>query len=331
MEKKKLSLFLRFLIIVLAITIIAGVVARDHLIFGTILIIGRWIFIVFALFCLYRFSRRATPRSIKLLLTFSVTLIFVEHLWNKFSEASLTESEETVEVSLMTYNLFFGNQNMDRTLQLIEDQNPDILALQEYTPRWDEKISRSLDSGYPYKKTLTSMGAYGIGIYSKFPILSEDYLRNSDDLPFAQIVELEIGSKTIQLINTHLASPAIALENPDRFFNLLGDNYLFRESQLREISEFATRKSADYSLQILIGDLNITHYEPLYRNLRNTWVDLYSKVGEGWGQNFPNSHSFDPFITLDYILAKGAVRPLSMNVIYEGTSDHFPIFGRVEL
>ncbi|WP_157446867.1 endonuclease/exonuclease/phosphatase family protein [Cytophaga aurantiaca] len=92
-----------------------------------------------------------------------------------------------------------------------------------------------------------------------------------------------------------------------------------------------TVKNNPSDVSILIGDLNTTPYEPLYRNLRNTWVDVFNEVGEGNSSTFPNTSKATPFLRLDYILIKGAATPVSAKVLNSGSSDHLGLVGKVKI
>ncbi|MEM7549271.1 MAG: endonuclease/exonuclease/phosphatase family protein [Bacteroidota bacterium] len=229
----------------------------------------------------------------------------------------------------MTYNLFFKNRSPSSSLTIIKESNPDILLVQELIPSWEKRLNNSIGKDYPYRKTLPLRGTHGIGIYSKYPILANHFLKNESSLPFAQIVEVKIGIKRIQLVNTHLASPAIAIENPDNFLSLFASNYRKRISQLQKINSLTRKK--EFNVQIMAGDLNTTRYEPLFRNIESEWVDLFSISGIGSQENFPNSSKTNPLLALDYIFARGALNSIETQVIEGGGSDHLAIIGKIEI
>lgn len=260
-----------------------------------------------------------------------MTLLFIllEFGWNKFGEQTLVNSGRQAQVSLMTYNLFFQNKNPDSSIQNIKEANPDILVVQELTPKMEVNLNNSIGKNYPYKNTLALRGTHGIGLYSKHPILSNQLLKNDGNLPFAQVIEMKLNSKKIQLINVHFASPAIAVENPQNFLTLLASNYDLRERQLQKIHTLMEQGAFD--VQILIGDLNTTKYEPLYRKLKTDWVDLFDISGIGSGLSFPNSSNTRPMFTLDYIFLRGNLNGIEAKVIQGGSSDHLAVIGKVEM
>jgi hypothetical protein len=80
---------------------------------------------------------------------------------------------------------------------------------------------------------------------------------------------LKVQNKTVQLANVHLASPALAIENKDRFFSLYHQNYKQRKSQLEKINNDLLANSDKFDCQLLVGDLNKIEYEPIFKNLKH--------------------------------------------------------------
>ena len=329
MQQKSISNALKCLIIVF-ITLVAWLLLfRNHFIFGTTLIIGRWGFLLVGLLLFFLTTKRITSKQLQYFLLGSLLLICIEFVFTKLNEARPKVISNNTELTFMTYNLFFKNKNPDVILNHIMLTNPDVLVVQELTPAWAGTLSKSLGQNYPYKKIYTDKGTHGIGVYSKYKFSNDTMLLNESKRPFAQIVTLRVKDKKIQIINTHLASPAAAVEHPENFLSLFNSNYTLREIQLNQI-DLATKMNTD-DTYILIGDLNTTPYEPIYRNLRTTWVDIFNEVGEGSNKTFPNTCKSAPFLTLDYFLIKGNVTPVSAKVLSSGSSDHLALVGKVKI
>jgi len=260
-----------------------------------------------------------------------MALLLMEFSWNRLNEQSLDslENENSTTLTIMTYNLFFKNGAPNSSIKNIQEVNPDILVIQEVTPTWEKDLDQTIGVQYPYKMTLALKGTHGIGVYSKYPLKSNQYLPAGSKYPFAQMLEIEVNSKRIQLVSVHLASPAAAVEQPDKFLRLISKSYVEREKQIREINALMEYDSFD--AQIFIGDLNTTQYEPLYRKLTNDWVDLFEEVGVGSKRNFPNTSKMKPVLTLDYIFIRGKAKAIESNVIQGGSSDHLALSGKFEI
>jgi len=327
--QKKISTLLKFLIIAFVILVVCLLLFRNHFIFGTALIIGRWGFLLIGLLLFYLSTKHITSKKLQYILLGSLLLIGLEFIFTKFNETSPQEIPTNTELTLMTYNLFFKNKSPDVILKQIKEIDPDILVVQELTPAWAGILSKTLGQTYPYKKIYTDKGTHGIGVYSKYKLSNDTLLINENKRPFAQIVTVRVQDKKIHIINTHLASPASAVEHPENFLSLFNSNYTLREIQLNQI-ELATKMNSG-DTYILIGDLNTTPYEPIYRNLRTTWVDVFDEAGEGLNKTFPNTSHTAPFLTLDYILIKGAATSLSAKILSSGSSDHLALTGKIKI
>ena len=145
-----------------------------------------------------------------------------------------------------------------------------------------------------------------------------------------QYSTVKISGKKVLLANIHLSSPAIAVENPDDFYALYAQNYRHRQEEYQQLNQWLQSQSTAYKL--LLGDFNTPEVEPLFRDIRSQWADLYEAVGPGLGFNFPNSRHFSfPVITLDYILYQGKMKAIDAKVIKKGKSDHFAILGTLRL
>lgn len=328
---KDLSLFFKILIVGFIAGVLTLLVGRNHFILGTAFIFIRWILFGIALALLYFTLKRVAPKQYKAGLIAILSVVSVEFAWNKVQERSLQNGQSTTEVSLMTYNIFFKNWSTTSSIKRIVDNDPDILFLQELTPELKSELDNSIGSNYRYKKTQPLKGTHGIGVYSKYPILQSDFLKNEAHKPFAQVLELEIKNKKIRVFNVHLASPAVAVENPDNFIELFGSNYKVRSQQLSIINEMADEGEEEFSAQLLIGDLNTTAYEPLYRDIEKRWVNLYDVAGDDMGLNFPHTNKMYPILTLDYFFGRGVIEGIKMSVVEGGGSDHLAIAGKIKI
>jgi endonuclease/exonuclease/phosphatase (EEP) superfamily protein YafD len=77
-------------------------------------------------------------------------MVFVpETLSGLTSRASLPAAGRPV-LKLMTHNLFGMNYEMERVAAIIDDEDPDFVALQEYFPEQSDELHPMLRERYPY-------------------------------------------------------------------------------------------------------------------------------------------------------------------------------------
>jgi endonuclease/exonuclease/phosphatase family metal-dependent hydrolase len=325
---RELNTFSKIFIVLFSSAIIILVFCRNHFIFGTVLIVGKWIFVILSIYFTRLSFTRISHKWLKCLLYSSIAILTIELAFSYFQTYDINNSSTEVKLSLMSYNLFFKNQSPNQVIKIIKQNNPDILVVQELTPKWRSYLRNTIKKKYPFQKLKAMNGTHGLGVYSKFPIKHSNYL-SSSNRPYAQVCEINILKKNIQIINTHLASPAIAVENPDNFIPLFSKNYQLRVDQFQRINKEKNVKKFD--AQIIIGDLNTTKYEPIYRTIRNSWSDLNSTKGSIFNYNFPNTSKVKPIIMLDYIFLRGNISGEEFKVIKGGSSDHLAIKGIVKI
>lgn len=325
-----MSKFLKILTVVLITLTLLTLLGRNHFILGTILGVLRWVYFGLSVVLLIWHYRRGSSKHFKIALSVVLLFVMVEWSWIALNHQKLKNGNFSQELSVMSYNLYFRNQYPLQSISNIVANKPDVLALQELTPNWKQQLDKALGSTYPYKKCIAINGTHGIGVYSKYPISDYQILKNPGTKPFAQSMTINVKGTSIQFINIHLASPAVALENPDNFISLLKSNYELRQWQMSEVKEHIAEEKRNFKTRLLVGDLNTTQYEPLFREILYDWVNLFDESGKGGEFTFPNSGHYMPFLTLDYILLQGQVEGIDMEVIAGGSSDHLALLGKVQ-
>jgi endonuclease/exonuclease/phosphatase (EEP) superfamily protein YafD len=77
-------------------------------------------------------------------------------------------------------NLANAESEYDSVIQYILRLNTDFLSFQELTPDWKEELIKGLSGRFQYFHTMTRLDQYGMGFFSKFPLLSVDTLLYQD-------------------------------------------------------------------------------------------------------------------------------------------------------
>ena len=325
MIESKIGKFSKFLILFISGLSLIFILGRDHYLLGIALIIGRWFLLIVGLILAYWLRKREYPKFLTVLLYSSLTLISIEYAFIKLNEAHLETTSHTQTLSLLTYNVYFKNKHPRSIVKRIKATSPDVLCFQELTPNINSYLIKSIGTLYPYRLVNAINGTHGIGVYSKYPIKKITELKNQIGLPYAQLMQLIIKGRKVGLVNVHLASPSVALENPDRFFSLLKTNHLIRKKQINKINLALQNNYPERNI-IMTGDLNTTEYEPLYRDLCTNWVNINKIASKNAENTFPNSNKTSPLFILDYVFIKGRIQALDTKVLQGGTSDHLAVY-----
>lgn len=281
------------------------------------------------IFYALRYKKRSTIKYSAIL----IALLFILELGcYLFGTERLSSPEGNQELKVLTYNLYFKNQNHKDVLQVINRSDPDILFVQELTPQWKVSLDQGLGGRYPHKSVKAMNGVMGIGIYSKYPLSNEIFLNRLDiKKPYAQVVDLQIKDTRLQLINTHLPSPAEILAHKDQLIKYTLINHQLRITQLSNLISLAKSDQEKYDAQILAGDLNTLKYEPVFKKLRMTWYNGSNHSIFSLGFTFPNIEKLPPVMTLDYIMGRGKMTFTNTQVINEGSSDHLPVESMIRI
>lgn len=142
---------------------------------------------------------------------------------------NLTFGQETAkdpnELKILSYNLRFGElASLEQLADFINDQNPDVVALQEvdvltYRERAEHQNGKNFISELSYRTKMLSAygktidykgGYYGIGILSKYPIIKSErillpYPAGSKEQRAYLVATIELPNKKhINFVCTHL-------------------------------------------------------------------------------------------------------------------------------
>jgi endonuclease/exonuclease/phosphatase (EEP) superfamily protein YafD len=153
-------------------------------------------------------------------------------------------------VEIVTANLQYSNGERDRFLEWLEHQAADVVIVQEVTEAWSAALTRS--SGYPYRRLLTREDPYGIGVLSRRPLQRvEPVDLAADGLPSLDVTVV-IDGRPLRVLGLHTHWPVLPGLARDRDRALQGAAELARSSR---------------EPVVLVGDLNLTPYSPVYRRL----------------------------------------------------------------
>ena len=239
---------------------------------------------------------------------------------------------------VMTYNVHScigmdGKLSPKRIARVIANYNPDLIALQELdvgrlrTGEMDQAhlIAQELKMKFHFHPALeVNEEKYGDAILSRFP------MRLVKAGPFPSVpypseleprgalwVEITVGDKQVQLINTHIGLRII--ERKVQIEHLLGPGWLGHSDCQTSV--------------ILCGDLNTLPISPLYRKVVSKLDDAQKKCNNGRPNNTWFGHY--PISRIDYIFVSTDLKVTKTNVprtnMTRKASDHLPLIAEIRL
>lgn len=250
----------------------------------------------------------------------------------KFSPNSNESADNSLKI--MSYNVRKFNKKKwmnDSTIpqkisEFIKQENPDILALQEFVTT--ENIT--IEYPYNYNPKIGKRYTSGLAFYSKFPIINKGRIfskKHEDRIIYIDILK---NDDTLRIYNFHLQSLGLVPEeeylgqkDSDHLISRLKKAFKLQEEQLVPLQEAQSNHKGKV---IAVGDLNNTAYSWVYKNLKSTLKDSYLEEGSGFGKTY----DFKGFpLRIDYILVDSDLKITQHKNYKINYSDHYPITARV--
>lgn len=224
-------------------------------------------------------------------------------------------------LKLMTHNVFGLNYDMARVARVIADENPDIVALQEYFPE-QQALDALLKPTYPYSVRCQGGKRANLGLYSKIPFDREMSEKDCPDNAYATQRTAHIIAGFTLADGTHFSVMTTHMDWP---FPI--------ERQRAELAAAAHEANNVEGPLIVVGDFNSTPWSyamkgfeaatGLRRETRNllTFPELFT---------VPPRISRDgiihttPFLPLDQVFERG----ITVTELHRGPatgSDHLPV------
>ena len=293
---------------------------------------------LFFLYWLIQFKRQMLFSGVVLILG----ITFITKFY-KFSSIDLPRKEQDFVImsyNVRLFNLFnwIPNTNVTEDIKkFINQQNPDILCIQEYSENANLNL-RIYKHKYIYMQGRLIKS--GQAIFSKYKIINSGNLEfpNSDgSVIFADILK---EKDTLRVYNMHLQSVKITpdvneIQENVEFINQNKSKHIFKRISLafkkqQLQSEIIKNHKATCFYPILVcGDMNNSAFSYVYRNVKGNLNDSFEEAGKGFGETY--NFKYYPS-RIDYILADKSIKVKSfINYSKFKNSDHYPIVARLSL
>lgn len=201
------------------------------------------------------------------------------------------------------FNMYHDNASPKAAIERIRSTQVDLLTIQELNANWELMIDSAFDDIYPFRNEhYQSNCCYGIGIFSKFPIV-ESVVYDIENTPVLRI-KVIIENRPIVIYSLHTRPPIFPNEMRER------------DAQLREVASMAKEESSDC---ILLGDLNIVPWDPKFQEFLH--LGGLNRVSAGFKPTYPMDLGF-PLIPIDHITYSGHLVPTSFEAASIPGSDH---------
>lgn len=292
--------------------------------------------LLFFLYWLIQFKKYIFVSGIALLLG----ITFINKFYN-LNETILPKSPS--DFTIMSYNVRLFNKfkwdakaNIPKQIaNLVEEKQPDILCIQEYTDLEQTRFSK-----YKYSQIFREGKNIIVGnaIFSKYKIINKGKITfpdSNNNVVFADILK---DSDTLRIYSMHLQSIKISTDIEDEDIQRMDENKT--RAILRRISKAFKKQQIQAELikqhyqdceykKIICGDMNNSAFSYVYRTIKGSMEDAFETNGSGFGKTY--NFKYYP-ARIDYILVDKTMQVKEFETLNDFyNSDHFPLLARLNL
>lgn len=229
------------------------------------------------------------------------------------------------KLSVITLNIYAGNDKLSAVSDLIFKYNPDIVCLQETMDNSQKFLIKTLSKTYPYYAAHLSKIANGPLTLSKYPIQNGKYHLSPVGINGYWIGELIVNNGVIQIANLHLHPTFIKSKNPLKCLSEFRDAESIR---LREIEDLYSHLKQNIPT-IVVGDFNTTSKRSAAKYMKQKgFSDSFASVNKKPDKTPTIINKSIPIFSefrIDYIFHTSHFTTIESKVIKEGNSDHFAV------
>lgn len=229
-------------------------------------------------------------------------------------------------ITLMTYNVNYGNPSPQTFLDAIDKANTDVVLLQEITAEWRDLLEKRFATRYAHR-AFHAARAGGIAVLSKLPIKRDDlwHARGTGAYFPAQRLVLETAKGDVQVLNVHLRP---AIENGSWIKGFMST------PAIREKEIAAHWDKIDGALPTIVaGDFNEDPDGLAIRFLAGHGLARIPTTG-------PTTWHYEQIVKgkpwdllkmdIDHVLVDKSFTTKHAHVMDAGTSDHRPVVVTIE-
>lgn len=221
---------------------------------------------------------------------------------------------DSFTLKIMSYNMH-SIKDVRGIAEVIRQEKPDILLIQEYSNRLFSPSFHGLDKLYPELYMEVASKDFRQATLSRYPIklISAELEKGR-----TQKMQIELPTGTIEVWNVHPIPPFLI--PPEEF-----------DAQMYALAEDIPKVEGPL---IVAGDMNATDQSEIYQKFNQYLQDAYWETGWGFGFSYPASpYKFmempfhtGPLWRIDHVFHSQHFSAISARTLTNaGGSDHLPV------
>lgn len=248
------------------------------------------------------------------LIALSLALLNLVEIVPLYQKPAVNTENRQLGFSLLQVNVLSQNQQYEQLMKEVRRLNPDVVVMEEITTEWYEALA-AVRQEYPYVVETLERSDLGVMVMSKIPLEETELIDFNDGRLPSLVTELQVEGQPIRLIATHPLSPRSK------------QNFKLRNQQLYAIAQAFSER--DQPL-MMVGDLNITSFSPIFKRFIRE-IDLYdSREGFGVQPSWPARAWRIARISLDHCLLSPDLSVSQRKLGQYVGSDHLPVYVEIE-
>ncbi len=243
------------------------------------------------------------------------------------------DPEPVGELTLVTYNLNFGNPDVEKTMAALASTNADVALLQEVNAGWAALLKKRFEGSYRHLTFHPGAGGHaGHAVLSRFPFAADQVLTKPDGA-FYPGHRLVITTPTgrLQILHVHLRASIHddCFEGPCTQIEWVKGQFSTPPIRKREIETHW--KAVDPALPTIVaGDFNEPADGDVVAFLTARGLTRVATTGPTSWHHVQNGSELLAE-TIDHVMIDHRITALEAKVVDAGASDHRPVIARLRL
>ena len=178
---------------------------------------------------------------------------------------------ESRHLRLCQLNVNYANLQHDKVINYIKRCDPDVILMEELTEAWADAIEAAFPN-YRYTAKVARSDPFGIGTFSRLPIIKQDVKRYGG-LDYPSVISwIRWNGIDVKITNVHLVP---------------GTNVRLLTGQSKQFTDLAQDAHGTREAQIIAGDFNSPIWSTFVSQLLSTGALRNSANGFGWQPTWP--------------------------------------------
>ncbi|MEG3858374.1 endonuclease/exonuclease/phosphatase family protein [Microcoleus sp. herbarium12] len=246
-----------------------------------------------------------------------------------FSPKPINITNSQPSIKILSHNLCWSTTQYSTLFNLIKQQKPDIIFLQETIKEHTKRDFAWLKTEYPYQ-----IGTPPVAILSKYPIVSSEILHLAGHRETQQRAIIKFNQQAVVIYNMQATGPWFKIYKKLRFLKIPVYKYNQRSPEIQDLVQRVEQETLPV---IVAGDFNMTDETQDYYNVQKVLQDSFRKSGFGFGFTWPHGWELKlllkssnwklnyPVCRIDYIWYSKHWGAKSSSVLEATESDHLPV------